>query len=97
MKVKHMNRVGHITRGTCVASNTPVVIDPDRSTVESTSNLTRFDEDTRPPFRHFRAGIAPAHAAMNHKPLSGQAGADHAAHVAGGEGQFRALGWTRGP
>ena len=50
-------------------SNTLVVIDPRSNTVESTINLTSFDEDPRPPFRYITAGIAPPHAAMIHKPL----------------------------
>ena len=50
-------------------SNTLVVIDPRSNTVESTINLTSFDEDPRPPFRYVTAGIAPTHAAMIHKPL----------------------------
>lgn len=50
-------------------SNTIVVIDPQTNRVESTINLTSFDEDPRPPFRYLTAGIAPTHAAMIHKPL----------------------------
>lgn len=50
-------------------SNTLVVIDPRSNTVESTINLTSFDEDPRPPFRFVTAGVAPTHAAMIHKPL----------------------------
>ena len=50
-------------------SNTIVVIDPRTNTVESTINLTSFDEDPRPPFRFVTAGVAPTHAAMIHKPL----------------------------
>ena len=50
-------------------SNTLVVIDPRSNTVETTINLTSFDEDPRPPFRYVTAGIAPTHAAMVHKPL----------------------------
>jgi len=50
-------------------SNTLVVIDPKTNTVESTINLTSFDEDPRPPFRYITAGVAPTHAAMIHKPL----------------------------
>ena len=50
-------------------SNTLVVIDPRTNTVETTINLTSFDEDPRPPFRYITAGIAPTHAAMIHKPL----------------------------
>ena len=50
-------------------SNTIVVIDPNSNAVESTINLTSFDEDPRPPFRFVTAGVAPTHAAMIHKPL----------------------------
>ncbi|WP_417285212.1 beta-propeller fold lactonase family protein [Comamonas sp.] len=50
-------------------SNTVVVIDPRSNTVETTINLTSFDEDARPPFRYVTAGVAPTHAAMIHKPL----------------------------
>jgi YVTN family beta-propeller protein len=50
-------------------SNTIVVIDPRTNTVETTINLTSFDEDPRPPFRYVTAGVAPTHAAMIHKPL----------------------------
>ena len=50
-------------------SNTIVVIDPRSNTVESTINLTSFDEDPRPPFRYVTMGMAPTHAAMIHKPL----------------------------
>ena len=50
-------------------SNTLVVIDPASNKVDATINLTSFDEDPRPPFRFVTAGVAPAHAAMIHKPL----------------------------
>lgn len=50
-------------------SNTLTVIDPRTNTVETTINLTSFDEDGRPPFRFITAGVAPTHAAMIHKPL----------------------------
>lgn len=50
-------------------SNTLVVIDPRSNTVETTINLTSFDEDPRPPFRYVSAGVAAPHAAMIHKPL----------------------------
>lgn len=50
-------------------SNTLVVINPRTNTVESTINLTSFDEDPRPPFRYITNGVAPTHAAMIHKPL----------------------------
>ena len=50
-------------------SNTIVVIDPRSNAVETTINLTSFDEDPRPPFRFITAGVTPTHAAMIHKPL----------------------------
>lgn len=50
-------------------SNTISVIDPATNRVESTINLTSFDEDFRPPFRYVTGGVAPSHAAMVHKPL----------------------------
>lgn len=50
-------------------SNTITVIDPRRNAVETTINLTSFDEDPRPPFRFVTAGVIPTHAAMIHKPL----------------------------
>ncbi len=50
-------------------SSTLAVIDPRSNTVETSINLTSFDEDARPPFRFVTAGVAPAHAAMIHKPL----------------------------
>jgi YVTN family beta-propeller protein len=50
-------------------SNTISVINPADNTVESTINLTSFDEDPRPPFRFAVGGTMPAHAAMIHKPL----------------------------
>ena len=50
-------------------SNTLTVINPNTNTVESTINLTSFDEDARPPFRFMTAGVAPTHAAIIHKPL----------------------------
>src|SRR5919204_5496824 len=50
-------------------SNTISVIDPRSNTVDTTINLTSFDEDPRPPFRFVTAGVTPAHAAMIHKPL----------------------------
>lgn len=50
-------------------SNTITVIDPRSNTVETTINLTSFDEDPRPPFRLVTAGVMPTHAAMIHKPL----------------------------
>ncbi len=50
-------------------SNTISVIDPRSNAVETTINLTSFDEDPRPPFRFVTGGIMPPHAAMIHKPL----------------------------
>lgn len=50
-------------------SNTTAVISPASSTVDSTINRTRFDEDVRPPFRLVTGGVMPMHAAMIHKPL----------------------------
>ena len=50
-------------------SNTITVIDPRTNTVETTINLTSFDEDPRPPFRFVTAGAIPTHTAMIHKPL----------------------------
>src|SRR5512143_3590089 len=50
-------------------SNTITVIDPRSNTVDTTINLTSFDEDPRPPFRFVTAGVMPTHAAMIHKPL----------------------------
>lgn len=50
-------------------SNTISVIDPNTNIVETTINLTSFDEDPRPPFRFVTGGIAPTHAAMTNKPL----------------------------
>src|SRR5919198_4746272 len=50
-------------------SNTFSVIDPRSNTVDTTINLTSFDEDPRPPFRFVTGGVVPAHAAMTIKPL----------------------------
>jgi YVTN family beta-propeller protein len=50
-------------------SNTLSVIDPRANTVETTVNLTSFDEDPRPPFRFVTGGVAPTHAGMVQKPL----------------------------
>src|SRR5688572_13270696 len=50
-------------------SNTLSVIDPRSNTVDTTINLTSFDEDPRPPFRFVTGGVMPPHAAMIHKPL----------------------------
>ena len=50
-------------------SNTISVINPASNTVDTTINLTSFDEDARPPFRFVTGGVIPTHAAMIHKPL----------------------------
>ncbi len=50
-------------------SNTISVINPASNTVDTTINLTSFDEDARPPFRYVTGGVMPAHSAMIHKPL----------------------------
>jgi YVTN family beta-propeller protein len=50
-------------------SNTISVIDPMSNAVDTTINLTSFDEDARPPFRFVTGGVMPTHAAMIHKPL----------------------------
>ena len=50
-------------------SNTMAVIDPRSNTVDTTINLTSFDEDPRPPFRFVTGGVMPTHAAMILKPL----------------------------
>jgi YVTN family beta-propeller protein len=50
-------------------SNTLSVIDPRSNAVDTTVNLTSFDEDPRPPFRFVTGGVIPTHAAMIHKPL----------------------------
>jgi YVTN family beta-propeller protein len=50
-------------------SNTLAVIDPRSNSVETTVNLTSFDEDPRPPFRFVTGGIMPTHPAMIAKPL----------------------------
>ena len=50
-------------------SNTMSVIDPRSNTVDTTINLTSFDEDPRPPFRFVTGGTSPTHAAMVGKPL----------------------------
>ncbi len=50
-------------------SNTISVINPASNTVDTTINLTSFDEESRPPFRYVTGGVMPAHAAMIHKPL----------------------------
>ena len=50
-------------------SNTISVIDPRFNAVDTTINLTSFDEDLRPPFRFVTGGVMPTHAAMINKPL----------------------------
>lgn len=50
-------------------SNTISVINPATNAIETTINLTSFDEDPRPPFRFVTAGVAPTHGALIHKPL----------------------------
>jgi len=50
-------------------SNTIVVIDPRTNTVETTINLTSFDEDPRPPFRFATGSVMPTHGVMTAKPL----------------------------
>ncbi len=50
-------------------SNTISVINPKTNTVETTINLTSFDEDPRPPFRFVTGGVMPTHTAMIQKPL----------------------------
>jgi YVTN family beta-propeller protein len=60
-------------------SNTMSVIDPRSNTVDTTINLTSFDEDPRPPFRFATGGTIPTHAAMTGKPLYHGAIAIHGA------------------
>lgn len=50
-------------------SNTLSVINPSQNQVETTINLTSFDEDQRPPFRFVTGGMMPTHAGMVSKPL----------------------------
>lgn len=50
-------------------SNTLSVINPMTNQVETTINLTSFDEDPRPPFRFVTGEVMPTHAAMIAKPL----------------------------
>ena len=45
------------------------VIDPRANTIDTTINLTSFDEDPRPPFRFVTGGVVPTHVGMNQKPL----------------------------
>src|SRR5258706_3732187 len=49
-------------------SSTITVIDPRANTVDTTINLTSFDEDSRPPFRFGGGGVASTHAAMTARP-----------------------------
>jgi YVTN family beta-propeller protein len=60
-------------------SNTLSVIDPRTNAVDTTVNLTSFDEDQRPPFRLVTGGVTPTHAAMLGKPLYHGAIAIHGA------------------
>jgi YVTN family beta-propeller protein len=60
-------------------SDTMSVIDPRSNTVDTTINLTSFDEDPRPPFRFVTGGTMPTHAAMIGKPLYHGAIAIHGA------------------
>jgi len=60
-------------------SNTLSVIDPRTNTIDTTVNLTSFDEDPRPPFRFVTGGVMPTHAAMIGKPLYHGAIAIHGA------------------
>lgn len=53
----------------CEDSNTLVVVDPASLAIETTVNLTSFDEDARPPFRFVTGGVIPTHGAMIQKPL----------------------------
>ncbi len=50
-------------------SSTLSVINPMTNQVETTINLTSFDEDPRPPFRFVTGEVMPTHAAMIAKPL----------------------------
>ena len=50
-------------------SSTISVINPYTNQVDTTINLTSFDEDPRPPFRFVTGGMMPTHAAMTSKPL----------------------------
>ena len=60
-------------------SNTLSVIDPNTNTIDTTINLTSFDEDPRPPFRFVTGGVTPTHAAMTNKPMYHGAIAIHGA------------------
>ena len=50
-------------------SNTMSVIDPRTNLIDTTINLTSFDEDPRPPFQLVTGGVIPTHGAMITKPL----------------------------
>ncbi|HET7160362.1 MAG TPA: hypothetical protein VFI62_15290, partial [Burkholderiales bacterium] len=50
-------------------SNTLSVINPTNNAIDTTINLTSFDEDPRPPFRFVTGGVFPTHGAMIQKPL----------------------------
>ena len=50
-------------------SNTLSVINPTNNAIDTTINLTSFDEDPRPPFRFVTGGVFPTHVAMIQKPL----------------------------
>lgn len=50
-------------------SNTLSVINPFTNQVDTTINLTSFDEDPRPPFRFVTGGTIPTYGAMVTKPL----------------------------
>ena len=60
-------------------SNTMSVIDPNTNMIETSINLTSFDEDPRPPFQFVTGGVIPTHAAMSNKPLYHGAIAVHGA------------------
>lgn len=60
-------------------SNTMSVIDPRSNTIDTTINLTSFDEDPRPPFRFVTGGTIPTHTGMIGKPLYHGAIAIHGA------------------
>lgn len=60
-------------------SNTLAVINPNSNKLDTTVNLTSFDEDPRPPFRFVKGGVIPTHAAMTNKALYHGAIAIHGA------------------
>jgi YVTN family beta-propeller protein len=51
-------------------SNTISVIDHRSNAVETTINLTSFDEDPRPPFRFVTGGVTPTRGDGQQAPLS---------------------------